>query len=91
MLSDAQVADEVRDIENEMAWPLWPVLPMKWLGHTSQDGGHGVLTPASHTRIYLIGLLDIKPGISLGEQFKDVPTLSFESVEAMVREGWVSD
>lgn len=89
-LSDDQVTKEVADINNEDIWPLWPILPMKLLGGPTDDRT-GILWCSDKTRIYRLTLIDLKPNVPLEEQFKDVEVLEFESVEAMVREGWVGD
>lgn len=89
-LTEEDVAHEVACINNEDIWPLWPVLPMKRIGGFGDDDGHGILVASHKTRIYIMSLFELKPG-PLKEQVAGRPVREFESVEAMVREGWVGD
>ena len=90
-LNDAQVADEIHDINTETAWPLWPVLPMKHLYRKpGADNKLGILHTGNKSRVYLIHLYELESG-PLKEQLEGVPFEDFESTEAMVREGWVGD
>lgn len=98
-LTDEQVSDEAHFIEQESAWPAWPLLPVKHIGRGEpghpEDEKCGVIVasgkkePGTRT-VYLKNLWDFKTG-ALGPQLEGVRTLEFESTEAMVRAGWIGD
>lgn len=87
-LTDEQVADEAHMIKMEPGWPRWPLLPMKNI--SQEDRPVGVLVSGRLTTVYLKNLWDFESG-QLGPQLEDVPTVNYESVEAMVRDGWIGD
>lgn len=92
MMNDEQIAQEVTWIEDRNKWPMWPILPMKHLDRTyNDDNKHGILTFNRLNRVYLLSIFDFKKDVSIGDTLKDTPYEEFESVEAMVREGWVGD
>lgn len=82
-LTEEQVEREVADILNQDQWPLWPVLPMTRLGHDEI----GIVLCSRMTRVYLVNLFSLPDK----EDWSDVPRVDFESVEEMVRHGWVGD
>jgi len=90
-MSDPAVAQEVALISNPDKWPLWPFLPMKRLGHVFSREGHGFLHnnrmrgPHTDATIYMGHLSDVDGPI------KDRETKKYDSIEAMVRDGWVVD
>jgi hypothetical protein len=88
-MNEEQIAQEVAWINDENKWPLWPVLPVKTLGVTPRR--HGIITTNHLSRVYDISIVDFKSDVSIGHTLLDVPYTDYESVEAMVREGWVGD
>lgn len=99
-LTDEQVAHEVAQIEDEDQWPRWPWLPMKnvnrydakWSG---ENGGLGMLLSprlAKDTgrplRILFVNMLNLSAALEPGS---NVSAQEFESVEDMVRAGWIGD
>lgn len=103
-LTEEQIAEEVRMIDMEAGWPVWPVLPVKNIHRGAQDYprdkevgitraiyGLGDREPKNLSRrIYFINLFELKTG-TLGPQLQDVPFEDFENTEAMVRAGWIGD
>lgn len=102
-LTDDEVAHEVAQIENEDQWPRWPWLPMKNIHRfdpdcdfSKQNDGLGMLlSPEWMTQadkplqVLFINMLDL--GKALEERRTGIPSADFESVEAMVRAGWIGD
>lgn len=88
ILTDEQIAEEVALINDELKWPMFPVLPMKTIGRTPRE--HGILLSGSLSTIYHVGLFDLSPG-QLGPQIDDAKKTTYETVEAMVRDGWIGD
>lgn len=93
-LTDAQVAEEMRMIEMEPGWPRWPVLPVKNIRRGEKDYPDdqevGILIAGNLTTVYFKNLWDLQNG-ALGPQLEGVPTATYESVEALVRDGWIGD
>lgn len=97
-LTAEQQADEVDKINSPSIWPFFPILPVKLLGRPGlRKGGdhdHGIILASEVAEkrpvIYIVNLFSLKPG-DLHSQLVDLPTIKFDSVEAMVAEGWVGD
>lgn len=78
--------EEVRMIKAQEGWPFWPVLPVKRPG-TDQCG---IVTAAAPSTVIVMNMWSLRTG-SISEQTKDAEHIEFESVEAMVADGWVGD
>jgi len=97
LLTDERFADEVAFIERYQAWPCWPVLPVKNMnrGNPGFAGGEGIgimlnINEEVPTKVWLINILRLTTGPIL-DQIKDVQVLEFDSIEYLVRAGWVAD
>lgn len=95
MLSDSYDAlEEAGFIADLSQWPRWPVLPVKYRGtdHDEKPGDHTcgiVLATAPHT-VILVNLWDLQNG-DLRPQIAGKETIEFDSIEEMVRAGWIGD
>lgn len=88
-LTDEEVAQEVEMMTNLSNWPLRPVLPLKNLYRRADQGDNdlGVMLEDNQTIVYIINMLDLgKPGALM-----NAPREKFDSIEDLVRAGWVGD
>lgn len=80
--------EEVRFIKEESLWPFWPVLPVKKVG--DPDRPCAIVIAGRFSTVILMNLFELSTG-PLGEQIKDREKIKYESVEAMVHDGWIGD
>lgn len=102
-LTDDEVAHEVAMIENEDQWPQWPWLPVKNVhrhdpdcDYSAENDGLGMLLSPTWMakaekpiQVLFINMLDLPK--ALEDRRTGIPHKDFESVEAMVRAGWIGD
>lgn len=89
--SEEEIVEEAFFIRMEPGWPLWPILPVKNLLTDEHRDRLGILVSGDLTTVYRMTMFDLKSGVSVAEQIKDVEKIEFDSVEDMVRAGWVGD
>jgi hypothetical protein len=92
-LSDEEVAKEVSLIQGEASWPWWPWLPLKSIADLAPGERRELaclFSPeqADVITIYYLNVWDLAKDPLL---VKSAPKESFESVEALVRAGWIGD
>jgi hypothetical protein len=94
VLTEDEIKEEASFIESEPLWPLWPVLPMKHIRRGDEDfEGEGcavMVAGIRPPRVYLKNLYDLKTG-PLKDQLEGVKYIEFETVEDLVRAGWIGD
>lgn len=98
-MTEEEVADETHMIRAHELWPVWPVLPVK-NGLDRDERGwprHGIIVSGGlragvqePVKVYIVNLFDLKTG-PLGPQLEGKETIEFETVETMVRAGWIGD
>lgn len=93
-LSDEEVAEEVRLIGAQQGWPMWPLLPVKNLRRGEPDYPKedevGVVLANDLTTVWIKNLFDFEEG-TIGAQLEGVKKVEFDTVEDMVRAGWIGD
>lgn len=97
--NEAEIAEEASFIERQQIWPLWPLLPVKNMNRGDadypRDETHGIMVGSLDLdvkpHVYLKNLYDFQPGVSIGEQLQGVRVLEFDSIEELVRAGWIGD
>lgn len=72
-------------------WPAWPLLPVKRGDMSLKNKNLGVLYAtkefcAGKMTVFHVNLFDLPEG-----SLRDVPQTSYESVEAMLADGWQVD
>jgi hypothetical protein len=82
--------DDKAMIEHPELWPTWPLLPMKnrRLMREQRDdpnGGLGYINAAFPTLLWL-GCVWIRLASK-----ETIPTMQYESIDAMLADGWVVD
>jgi hypothetical protein len=80
-------AAECAAIRKEDNWPRWPVLPVK------KSGGYdiGIVIAGELTRVWLVNMFDLEQGIYRADLEARYKSITYESVEAMVADGWMGD
>jgi hypothetical protein len=77
-------------IRETVGWPLWPFLPVKTLGDNRRIGflfdGKEV-----QNRVFLMNLLSVKEYLDKGGKWEDIPSKQYDSLEALLDDGWVVD
>lgn len=98
-MSDEEVAEEVRLIDQVEGWPRWPLLPVKNVNRGDADYPKdedvgvilaGDLARHGHWTIYFKNLWEFETGM-LGPQLEGVKTKTFDTTEELVRAGWIGD
>lgn len=87
-LNAEQIEEEAGFITGGKEWPLWPILPMKRLGH--DQIGIVLANELEPMKIYLMNLLELKSGL-IRPQLEGVEVVEFPTVLDAVKEGWVGD
>jgi hypothetical protein len=78
---------ELEFMGDEDSWPGWPILPLKKKGSVHDEKGTGVLVAGHGPVIYLINMYAITGLASI----KAAEQLKFDSLTAIVDNGWVVD
>jgi hypothetical protein len=83
--TEAEIAEEVRFIRGETAWPFWPWLTVKRTDDNDkmQVGAIYAFSTTTVIDINFYGMT--KEGLTAAERF------SYDSVEDLVADGWVVD
>lgn len=81
--------EEVVRIRCEAAWPWHPLLPVK-RGRPRTGIEVGLLLAPDLTTVVLMNMFELKRGV-IGPQLEGKKRLQYESVEAMVADGWRGD
>ena len=96
-LTEAEISEEVGFIERFQVWPLWPVLPVKHINRGDPDHPEDQQVGVVFASVYqvipeviLMNLLELQTG-PLGPQIEGKQRLKFDSIEAMVRSGWIGE
>jgi hypothetical protein len=80
-------------VNNPETWPNWPVLPVKREFNKDEIG---IVTPEFPSTVIMINMWMVRGGLvqENGKAFingEEIPTMSYESVDAMFEDGWVVD
>lgn len=96
-MSEDQIMEEIGFIEQVGAWPNWPVLPVKNMRRGDRDYPKdeevGIILATQNKaipQVILMNMWELETG-SLTSQIEGKRRLIFDSIEAMVRDGWVGD
>lgn len=99
-MTTKKVCSDAAMIRNPDTWPSWPYLPMKKRDKNGRQWGSvedkcgGVLMATEETcknghptihHVYLFGLPKTR------EEFRAAPTTRYDSIEAILADGWVID
>lgn len=76
-------------INNEDYWPNWPILPIKRRGGDDVFGYQFAIIHASDKTKAIFGNMFHLP--KTFEEFKNLKGIQYNSVEALLRDGWVVD
>lgn len=97
-LTAEEQAYEVRMIKASSAWPLFPILPVKKLGavfsrveEPDRTSGIVLSSELDTPKVYFLNLFRLDKDKTIRENCDAAESIEFESVEAMVAEGWVGD
>lgn len=81
-------AEDVAFMKDSDNWPAWPFLPLK--KYKSNDSVCGVLWVADNKKaiIHLGNMFNLP---KTKEEFKKLPTITYNSFEELVNDGWCVD
>lgn len=91
-MTEDEIKQEVALIEDPANWPAWPILPMKHINRNERPEGEGfgVILASEPTSVFLKNMYSLRSG-PVREQLADAKVFMFESIEEMVRAGWIGD
>jgi hypothetical protein len=93
MLNEYQQKD-LALINNPSQWPSI-VLPLVNRKRTLDNAPRCAFLVRNHNnrlyRLYLMNIWELQEDISLESQLRNVPSIEFESLEAMLEDGWEVD
>lgn len=93
-LTDDEVVEEAGFIRRESGWPNWPVLPVKHINRGDRDHPEdedvAIMVAGAGPKVFLVNMLALHSG-SLKPQLEGVPVREFETIEDLVRAGWIAD
>lgn len=80
--------DNVTDLEkikDQDSWPIWPILPLKRKDNSLQNKNLGFLHVQTPLVIYHAYIFDLPATL------EGVPQTKYESIEALLADGWRVD
>lgn len=81
--------EDIEFINDPYGWPVYPFLPMKRTG-PDHSNVSGVIINPERTVVYEKNMFSFESG-ELLPQLKDAKKHQYESVEALVADGWMVD
>lgn len=93
MTQETKNRDDRAFIEDPDNWPQWPLLPMKRIDSNQRLECAFIVSGDSGVKLYRGNIFAIyeRPGNTLAEKLTDVPIYKYESVDALLADGWVID
>lgn len=87
--TDREGRDDVSFLNRPEMWPCWPVAPVK--SHNPKHGGDNApacgLVLAGHSRVVMLNMFQ---GWT-PEQYKEAKKWEYDTIEALVADGWMVD
>lgn len=84
--TEAEIAQEAGFIRNVELWPMWPWLPVKNYRNATGGPDVGMMHSSDLHKVYVVSMFDLKDA-----NLETVPTEVFDSVEDLIKAGWMGD